>query len=202
MCNSVSLPHPDKKKKKNSVRYLKWCLSNILLALGWVIMHDGKHMKLSYKVISSLLSHPHTPPIHSHAFCSKLKATDINYVIQLLGLNHQILFFPISCYRLRGLPLFFLYETDFSSSSWLNSTWRKPIYWASGSYLDVQTYGPQTASFCFKSVPPDGLHSFCPFCHRWSNEDAYCGFLLIFQSLRLRTAGCLFSSCFSNRKEG
>lgn len=50
-------------------------------------------------------------------------------------------------------------KTDFFFLPWLKSKYMNPIYETSGSYLDVQPYGLQTALFCFKSVPPDGIHS-------------------------------------------
>lgn len=89
-------PHPNTHKLG---RCLEWCLGGLPLALGWVIIHDWKHMKVPCKAVGFILSHPHIPTIHSHIFCWKLKATDINYGLQLLGLMHQILYF-IYCHRL------------------------------------------------------------------------------------------------------
>lgn len=94
-------------------RHLEWCLGSLPLASGWVIIHNQKHMRVSCKAVSFLFSHPHIPTIQSHIFCWKLKATDINYGLQLLGLMYQILYFI--CHRiLRPAFLPFFRKLTFS----------------------------------------------------------------------------------------
>lgn len=131
------------------------------------------------------------------------KAMVINYVMFLLALPHKY-FILITALGYQSLPFCLLI------GNWLFSFPGQILrdgaffffFLANGSYWDLKTYGLQTASSCFKSGPPDEFRPFSRSCHRWSHVDAFCGLLLISQGLRLWAAGCLFSSCFFNRKRG